>query len=237
VFGSASQAFRAPNIDDLSTLGAFDYGIEVPPGALAPERSLAIEGGLKLHRRQVAGSAAVYRMGLRDLIDRERTTFHGSPVLDGQDVYRRANVGRAVVRGAEADLEWRASDTVTVFGFIAATHGQQTSAGVPMRRIPPANGLAGLRYRWRGGTWAESTMRIASSQHRLHPGDVSDHRIPPGGTAGWTVLSLSGGWPVARGVWLTGGVANVFNRAYRVHGSGVDGPGRHVWVSIRAAVN
>ncbi len=236
LFGSVSQAFRAPNIDDLSTLGAFDYGIEVPPGSLAPERSLAIEGGAKLHTGRIAATVAAYRMGLRDLIDRERATFNGAPLLDGQDVYHRANVGRAVVHGSEADVEWRATETFTVFGFLAAAHGQQTSAGVPMRRIPPLNGLAGVRYRRPRGAWVETTTRVAAAQHRLHPGDASDHRISPGGTAGWTVVNLAAGWPLTRGVWVTGGVANLFDRAYRIHGSGVDGPGRHLWIALRAGV-
>jgi outer membrane receptor protein involved in Fe transport len=32
---------------------------------------------------------------------------------------------------------------------------------------------------------------------------------------------------------LSGGIANVFNEAYRVHGSGIDGPGRNLWLSAR----
>lgn len=44
VVGSAAQAFRAPNVDDLSTLGGFDFGVEVPSAGLAPERSVALEG-------------------------------------------------------------------------------------------------------------------------------------------------------------------------------------------------
>jgi len=188
---------------------------------------------VKVHHNRFVGSMAVYQLNLRDLIDRVPATFEGAPVLEGLDVYRRANVGQAYVRGVEADLEWRASRGLSVFGFVAATYGQQTSAGVPMRRIPPVNGLAGARYRWWQGAYFESTVRLAAAQHRLNPGDVSDHRIPPGGTAGWTVVNLAAGYPLASRVWVTGGVANVFDRAYRIHGSGVDGAGRHLWVSAR----
>jgi outer membrane receptor protein involved in Fe transport len=235
VFGSVSQAFRAPNIDDLSTLGAFDFGVEVPPGNLAPERSLSVEAGVKLRTDRVVATATAYRTGLDDLIDRERGTFDGSSVLDGQDVYRRANVGRAYVTGVDADVEWRLGRAFTLFGFCSAAYGQQTSAGVPMRRIPPVNGLAGIRHRWARGAWVETTIRIAAAQHRLNPGDVSDHRIPPGGTAGWAVANAAAAWPLGPRTWLTGGVANLFDRAYRVHGSGVDGAGRHAWLAIRTA--
>jgi len=59
LFGSVSQAFRAPNIDDLSTLGAFDYGIEVPPESLDPEYSLTWDAGVKVHHNRCVGSMAV----------------------------------------------------------------------------------------------------------------------------------------------------------------------------------
>jgi outer membrane receptor protein involved in Fe transport len=232
-FGSVAQAFRAPNIDDLSTLGAFDYGVEVPPESLDPERSVSIEGGLKANTSRVAAAFAAFRLQLRDLIDRLPATFEGSPVWDGQDVYQRANVGEAYVRGLEADAEWRATAGLTVRGFVSSTYGQQVTADLPMRRIPPINGLAGARYRWNRGVWLEGTVRAAGAQTRLAPGDVADHRIPPGGTPGWTVVNVTAGTRVGRGILLSGGIANVLNEAYRVHGSGIDGPGRHAWLSVR----
>lgn len=234
LFGSVSQAFRAPNIDDLSTLGPFDFGIEVPPGTLKPERSLAVEGGLRISAGRLAASASVYRLGLRDLIDRQRAVFNGTATLEGQDIYRRANIGEAWVRGAEADFEWCATAELSVSGFVATTDGRQTAADIPLRRIPPANGSLTARYRWRPGLWAEANIRAARTQDRLAPGDVSDHRIPPGGTPGWTVANLAAGVPIGNRITVTGGLANVFDEAYRVHGSGVDGPGRHLWVSARA---
>jgi outer membrane receptor protein involved in Fe transport len=233
VFGSVAQAFRAPNIDDLSTLGAFDYGIEVPPVGLNPERSLAIEGGAKVVSSRVSAAMSVFRIGLRDLIDRIPATLNGSARLDGQDVYTRANIGEGYVQGLEAEFEWRVTRSVSVSGFAATTYGRQAAADIPLRRIPPTNSLLSARYLWRRGSWAEASVRAATKQDRLAPGDVADHRIPPGGTPGWVVANISAGVPVARRLELSGGVANVFNEAYRVHGSGVDGPGRHVWLSAR----
>ena len=232
-FGSVAQAFRAPNIDDLSTLGPFDFGVEVPPGNLEPERSVAFELGLKANTAGVAANLAVYRLQLRDLIDRQPATFEGSPIWDGQPVYVRANVGEAYVQGIEADIEWRATSRLSLLGFLASTYGQQITADVPMRRIPPLNGLAGARYRWSSGIWLEGTLRAAGAQTRLAPGDMADHRIPPGGTPGWAVANVVAGARIGGRLLLSGGLANVFNEAYRVHGSGIDGPGRNAWLSLR----
>ncbi len=233
VFGSVAQAFRAPNIDDLSTLGLFDFGVEVPPEGLKPERSLAFEGGVKVGASRVTAAVTAYRMNLDDLIDRERTTFNGSPTLDGQFVYHRANLGAAVVRGIDADVEWRVASPLTLFGFGSTTLGELKDGGTPLRRIPPANGLLGARYRGGRGWWVETTLRAARTQDRLAPGDAADHRIPPGGTPGWVVVNAAAGLPLWRGIGVTGGLANIFNEAYRIHGSGVDGPGRHLWLSAR----
>jgi outer membrane receptor protein involved in Fe transport len=232
-FGSVAQAFRAPNIDDLSTLGSFDYGVEVPPESLDPERSVSLEGGLKANTSRVAASFAVFRLQLRDLIDRLPATFEGSPVWDGQDVYQRANVGEAYVRGLEADAEWRATAALTVRGFVASTYGQQVTVDAPMRRIPPVNGLLGTRYRWNRGVWLEGTLRAAGAQTRLAPGDIADHRIPPGGTPGWATVNVTAGMRIGQSLLLSGGLANIFDEAYRTHGSGIDGPGRNAWLSAR----
>ena len=232
-FGSVAQAFRAPNIDDLSTLGPFDFGIEVPPSSLEPERSVAFELGIKANTPGIAANVAIFRLELRDLIDRLPAAFEGSPVWDGQAVYQRANVGEAYVRGVEADVEWRATTGLSLLGFLASTFGQQVTVDAPMRRIPPLNGLAGARYRWANGVWIEGTLRAADAQTRLAPGDMADHRIPPGGTPGWAVVNLTAGARLGRSLLLSGGVANVFDEAYRVHGSGIDGPGRNLWLGAR----
>ena len=140
------------------------------------------------------------------------------PDLGRSGCVRHANVGEAYVRGIEADAEWRVTRALTLRGFVASTYGQQTTADAPMRRIPPVNGLAGARYSWRKGLWLEGTLRAAGTQTRLAPGDIADHRIPPGGTPGWTVANITAGTRIGRSLLLTGGIANVFNEAYRTTG-------------------
>lgn len=230
MFGSVSQAFRAPNVDDMSTLGSFDFGIEVPSTALKPERSLAVEGGVRVRRSAADGSIALYRMGLSDLIDRVRSTFDGLDMLEGQQVYRRANVGQAHVVGVESEGEWRPASRLGVFGHLTYTYGRQTTADQPMRRIPPLHGLAGVRVPRLGRAWLEGTARFAATQDRLSSGDRDDYRIPAGGTPGWVVVSVSSGMPIGRLLHLAGGVHNLLNEAYRVHGSGIDGYGRAAWI-------
>jgi hemoglobin/transferrin/lactoferrin receptor protein len=234
LLGSVSQAFRAPNVDDVSTLGNFDSGVEVPSPGLTPERSTAYEAGVRVTRSRAFGSVTGFRMNLTDLIDRVRSTYDGSEFYEAQRVFRRANVGEARVHGVEAEARWQAMPEVDLFGHLTYTHGQQITANQPMRRIPPLNGLIGAR--WTAGAvrpWLEGSVRFAARQDRLAQGDRDDHRIPAGGTPGWTVLNLSAGIPI-RDIEFVGGVYNLFDEAYRVHGSGIDGYGRAAWVGTRA---
>lgn len=232
LYGVAAQAFRAPNIDDISTLGAFDFGVEVPSTDLLPERSLSLEAGVKWRRPRVAVSTAVWRLSLADLIDRVRGTYDGSDTWEGQRVYRRANVGDAYLRGVEVEARTAVWDHLEASGFLAYAYGQQVATGQPMRRVPPLNGQ--LAVTWRDRRFdAEAAWRVAARQDRLAQGDRDDHRINPAGTPGWSVLDLRASFAFTPSLRVIGGAGNLFDEAYRLHGSGIDGIGRHVSVSLR----
>jgi outer membrane receptor protein involved in Fe transport len=63
--------------------------------------------------------------------------------------------------------------------------------------------------------------------------DEPMRRIPSGGTPGWNVLNLRGSRD-AGPVRLRVGLENLFDEAYRTHGSGIDGVGRAAWASVEA---
>lgn len=233
LFGGVGQAFRAPNVDDVSTLGLFDSGVEVPSTNLAPERTWTMEGGVRLQAGRVAATASAFRTSLRDLIDRVRSSYLGSPLYEGQPVFQKANVQRAFVRGVEVEASYRPSPGLLVWGHATHVHGQQPALDEPMRRMPPLNGLLAARWMSRGGSWVEGRVRGAVRQTRLSAGDRADHRIDPAGTPGWVVLSAAAGRPLGPRVELVGALENVFDEAYRVHGSGIDGAGRYAWIGLR----
>ncbi len=235
-YGSVSQGFRAPNLDDLSTLGLFDFGVEIPAGLLRPERSLALEAGVKLRAARVAAALAMFRTNLSDLIARQSVPAPPMALpFPGEDrYYQRANVGDAYVRGIEGEAEWRICSNTTLFGHVAYAFGQNTTADEPMRRIPPLNGLLGLRYDGAGGWWLQASLQAAGLQDRLASGDRDDYRIPPGGTPGWQVVDVFAGAPIGRRFTLSFGALNLLDQAYRTHGSGIDGYGRSAWVGMDA---
>lgn len=226
------SAFRAPNINDLSSFGSFDFGIEVPTGDLKPERSLNMEVGYKFEGPKAQARLQLFRMNLSDLIDRVRGSYQGQSQWEGQDVYYKANVSSAYVQGFEADGSWILSKGLQARANMTYTFGENEAADEPLRRIPPFNGQLDLTYQGESPFYAQVQYGFAGKQNRLSGGDISDHRIDADGTPAWSILNFNLGYQF-QNTRLNGGIQNIFNEAYRIHGSGVDGVGRSFWLSLR----
>jgi len=79
----------------------------------------------------------------------------------------------------------------------------------------------------------EAFVRSAQKQSRLSSRDIDDSRIPEGGTAGWTTFNIRNSWELSPHFKFNFIFENVFNEAYKEHGSGVYSPGRSSVVGIR----
>jgi outer membrane receptor protein involved in Fe transport len=227
VYGTFSSGFRAPNIDDLGTLGIVDFRYEVPTSDLSPEKSQNYELGYKLNLQKLSGTVAIYRMNLSDLITRIKDD---GQFIDGYQVYKKENTEEANIQGFEAAFNWKVLDQLEINSGISYTYGQNITKNEPLRRIPPLNGRLACTYRFRQ-LFASTEFLFASKQERLASGDVSDNRIPQGGTPGWQVINLFAGYQFAS-VKLNAGIQNIFNKDYRTHGSGINNVGRSAFLSI-----
>ena len=112
------------------------------------------------------------------------------------------------------------------YGNLTYIHGQNISDAEPMSRIPPTQGVLGLRWRdTEGRNWLDLYAWLVASQARLSARDVRDSRIPLGGTPGYATLNIRAGSFITKNQRVSLGIENITDKAYRVHGSGVDGPG------------
>ncbi|MBC3786508.1 TonB-dependent receptor [Spirosoma utsteinense] len=225
---SVQSAFRAPNVDDLGTLGIVDFRYEVPNASLQPERSLNKEVGVKVRTERFSATVLAYHNQLSNFISRVRA---GRDSIQGYPVYLKQNSAQAFIRGLEAEAEYEVAPGWLTYAGGSYTYGQNTTAGEPFRRIPPLNGRAGVTYQPSAGWWARAELLLAGAQTRLAKGDQDDNRIAKGGTPAWQVLNLNGGYRW-RFVTLSAELQNLTNEAYRTHGSGVDGIGRSAWLSV-----
>jgi outer membrane receptor protein involved in Fe transport len=230
VYTTFSSGFRAPNIDDMGTLGIVDFRYEVPAYDLKPEKSRNYELGYKLSLPKFSGTIAAYYMDLNQLITRVKIE---GQMIDGYQVYKKENVEEAYIQGLEATAKWKPLSAFEINGGVSYTYGQSITKNEPLRRIPPLNGrLAGTYSLKKFFTTAE--LLFAEKQDRLAAGDKSDNRIPSGGTPGWQVVNLFAGYQLAS-VKFNVGLQNLFNEDYRTHGSGINGIGRSAFLSINYA--
>ena len=229
---SVHSAFRAPNVDDLGTLGIVDFRYELPNAGLSPEKALGYELGWKARTDRFSASVAAYHNGLSNIIGRVRA---GGDSIQGYPVYLKENVAKAAIRGLEAEAEVQLARGLAAYGGLNYAFGQNQTAREPFRRIPPLNGRAGLSYGNGRPGWLRAETLFADRQDRLAAGDVDDNRIGPGGTPGWWIVNLNGGYAY-RGLGLSAELHNLLDRPYKTHGSGVYGPGRSLWVTLTVAL-
>lgn len=222
IYANISDGFRAPNIDDLGTLGIVDFRYEIPAYQLKPERSLNYEAGVKLNSKKINASVSVFRNNLLDLITRVKT----GEKINGYDVYIKENVDKGYIYGTEFQLQYQLTPTWSFSSMLSYLYGQSETRKEPLRRIPPIHSSTTIDFH-KNTFRAGLRLDIAGKQDRLAQGDKDDNRIPIGGTPGFTVLNTYASYEwkkLSFHLYLS----NLFNQDYRTHGSGINGMGRAV---------
>jgi len=231
LYASAAQAYRAPGLSDLTR---FDVSrssdIETPSTDLDPETYLCGEVGARVSAGLAAWHAAYFYTRIDDMIVRRAVS---------SGVYEKINGGDGYVHGVESELKLRfGKQWISTMGFTwmegYTTYDAADGSRVeePVRTMPLTVYTA---LRWESACrrfWAEAAERAVDTEDRLTASDKTDtQRIPAGGTPGYAVTDLRCGWRAGKGFSLVAGVENVFDKDYRIHGSGSNEPGRNFVLS------
>ena len=237
VFAGVSQGFRAPNLSDLTRLdSARSDEIETPVADLDPERFVSVEAGARWQGDRVSAELAAYYTWIEDMIVRTPT---GETIDDLREVTKK-NAGDGYVTGVELTLGYQVAEDwharLTGSWMEGKVDAYPTSDPEEKRdyisRLMPLTGEAAVRWQPAGGSfWLEAVVDAAEKADRLSADDRRDtQRIPPGGTPGYAVLTLRGGIDLLEDLALTVALENVTDEDYRIHGSGVNEPGRNLVV-------
>lgn len=231
IYGGASQAFRAPNLDDLTgNLTAKTGTTSLGSTDLDPEKFLTYELGTRHHTENTSLNLAVFYTDVDDLII---STFTNSSL----NTAIAANAGDGYMYGVELEGAWRFHPRWTLSGFAGWQDGRTESptfigSGVivdkPNNKLLPLTGSVALR--WTDASekyWVEGRILAAAKEDRITAADqaADNQRIPRGGTPGYITASVHAGWQVTESVALHGGVENLTDEDYRNHGSGQNEPG------------
>ena len=230
VYGGVSQAFRAPNLTDLtgSTVSLGGLNSHGSPD-LDPEKFVTAELGVRYGNDTLSGSLAGFYTWSRDAIISE---------VVGPDTFA-TNGGSGYVYGFEAEGLWKINQCWALTGMAGWNEGKTdnptTGKKWISRQLPFTSSLA---LRWTHPNekfWVEGRVYGAVTEDRVDSADqASDpQRIPTNGTPGYIVTSLRAGWQATEQLHLTAALENIADDDYRNHGSGQNEPGTNAILGVK----
>ncbi len=241
---NVDRSFRAPNLDDMSSRQQTGPGFQFENPKLGPETATTYEAGVRL-AGPITAELWVFRTLLDGAVIKSPKEASECPPDTPQcenswSRFQLVNADkRSEIRGLEAALYSKLPGGFETRCTLAWTWGEGPNMGdppsdptiafnenVPLSRIPPLNGTAELLWRHRIGFSTGASLRWAALQDRLALADISDERIPLGGTPGFAVLDLRVNYRLKDKLFISLAFENVFDTPYRYHGSSVNGPGR-----------
>ena len=230
---NVGSGFRAPNIADIGTLGNRPGNrFNVPNTDLDAETVVHVDMGIRYHASLWHAELVAYRL---DYDDRIVSVGTGDTTPEGRDIVRSVNAASSTLQGIEAGLHASLTDRLEVTAAVNYTRGVQRVGAEeePADRVPPLQVRLAVEFE-QSATWTFSSWLVAADrQDRLSARDIRDVRINPTGTAGWLALGASATRTSASGWQLVAGIDNILDKRYRVHGSGLDAPGRNVSLTLR----
>ena len=238
LFAGGSQGVRSPNLSDLTRFDIAEAGqIETPVNQLDPEKFLTMEAGMRAGFGKIGFEFAYYRTQIDDLIVRTPTGM----IVAGLAEVTKRNSGTGHIHGVELEAQAAVTQNFAVRGVFSWMEGRlksyPTAAPVlieePVSRLMPAtfHGIA----RWEKEAWSlGAIMTLAAKADRLATQDrVDTERIPPGGTPGYAVYGIHARWRASSRFQFSAAIDNLTNEDYRIHGSGLNEPGRNLVLSVR----
>jgi hemoglobin/transferrin/lactoferrin receptor protein len=225
IYGGASQAFRAPNLDDLTgNLAAKSGGTVLGNPEVDPENFITYELGARHQTNTTSINLAGFYTDADDLI----VSAYTDPTLANSIT---TNAAKGYIYGFELEGAWKFQPQWTLSGFAAWSDGRTESPtflGGPSQdksntRNLPLSGSVALRFDDASGKWwVEGRVLAATLEDRFSATDqaADNQRLPIDGTPGYLVASIHAGWNVSENLALTCGIENLTDEDYRNHGSG-----------------
>jgi iron complex outermembrane receptor protein/hemoglobin/transferrin/lactoferrin receptor protein len=246
LMANVDQGFRPPNLDDLTSRQVTGPGFQIENPDLGPEKSTTYELGSRVRSAHVDADLWLYATRIDDAMLRAPRAL--SDCADGGTLCAMSTTRLALINvrepawvlGAEGALRVRIAGRFEGATMVSYAWGEAPSPlesgapRLPMTRVPPLQGTVEARFSVSREAYVGAAFRWATAQTRLAYQDTLDPRIPAGGTQGFALLDLRVGYRVSRWLRINAVLENLFDTAWRVHGSSINGPGRGLLVQAAA---
>lgn len=232
LFIGVSQGFRAPNLSDSTRDDEFGAGSESPTADLDSEKFLSYEIGSKSQGKWGYFLSNFYFIDIEDQIAR---------VKSGADNTKR-NLDESYIQGVELAAGYNLGEYFQFFGDLSWQEGEEENfidrdisnptANFPISRIAPLMGTLGIKVFPNDKLWLELSWDFSEKQDKYSLTDEDDNRFPPNGTPAWQSFNIRSGWAIKENLSISMALENIEDERYRVHGSGINEPGRNYIMSL-----
>lgn len=236
-FAGVSRSLRTADATERFLAGGSPTPTSVWVGnpGLDPEDHRQIDLGLNWQGSAADAQISLFYDWAHDFILRDRAAGQsGILKSDGATIYRNVD---ARLYGAELTFGAKFTPQLAARGELSYVRGRNIDDDRNIAQIPPLSGRVSLDWdaeRWSAG----AQMRFAARQENIDLTSGLDLRETPA----WAVLDLYGATELRRGVRLSLGVDNVFDReyAYALNRASafdptvtqVNEPGRSAWLKL-----
>jgi hemoglobin/transferrin/lactoferrin receptor protein len=235
------RSFRSPSLEERYKYIDLGNKVRIGDPELEPEEGYTADAGLRIWKSgfhfRVNGFVNRFTNMIVKKPDEYVYTYSTGPQAGNQDTLpalKNSNVDQALLYGFDMKMDYQLTNHLVLHGSASFVRGRDTKNGQNLPLIPPLNGWAGIKYHFP----EHLTVDVYSKHYAQQEKTAKGEEVTPG----YSVYNLSVYTPnfnlrFAK-LKLTGGVENIFDRAYRNHLSTNRGtlrmePGRNFFVKAR----
>ena len=240
----AATGFRMPNVDDIGKVFDSQAGsLIVPNPDLKPEQTYNLELGWQYApNSRFRWETSLWNTSFRNAIVTDNFQYNGQDSVVYDDVLSRIlanqNKRKANIWGFTTGINSDITSFLTLQASCTYTYGrilQNEGGTTPLDHIPPFFGKISARYhknKLDAEVYSIFNAKKSLNDYYLN-GEDNEQYAPADGMPGWYTLNLRLGYRLIRFVNIQAGVDNITDVQYRNFASGINAPGRNIFVALR----
>lgn len=238
-----NTGFRVPNVDDLSKIFESAPGLLIVPNTnLKPEKTWTTDLSLTLKEgKKYTWENVIYYTLMRDAIVTGKFQYNGkdSVLYAGtmSAVVAPQNTNKAYVYGFSSSLKYTIDENLTLKANMNYTYGRikTDSFDYALDHISPLAGSVTLQYT--EGKLSSDFYVLFNGWKKIQNynllGEDNQQYSTIDGMPAWFTLNLRAQYLLHKNCLIQTGIENILDTQYRTFASGINAPGRNLYVALR----